>query len=586
MWRKVWSVAVVITILFIYCSTIQAQKHEDRIVFISYVNGDPEIFLMEGKDGKPIQLTKQGQDDANKSSPALSPDGERVAFVSSVGMGPNIYVMDIKDCKPEQLVSGYGCPDWSPDGRRIVCTHEDDIYIMDEDGGNLTRLTEIGGVHYPQWSPDGKSILFVYQVDQMAQEQMAVLDIKSRQIMEFAGTKSPRSPCIWSSDGQRIAFVTYKSSSRPNIYVMDAGGGSVKQLTNSPNEDVYPAWSPDGSKVAFSRVDNGQADIYMMDADGNNVQQITDSPEAEMQLDWSPDGKKLVFVSADLILPTIYVIDADGNNRRRLIEGSGVYAFPDWLPSGQIGFMSYEDGSIYVVDADGGVPELVIENQRKLAMMIPTWSPDGKRIAYQIVTASGTKQGIYVSDLDGGNERLVIDVADPFDGGFLSWSPDGRKLATSRSKEGRVLVHIVDVESGDAVCIGDADTFSEQVTPAFSPDGRKIVFSAAAERDGPGYWIYVMNADGSNPRTIGSIDPVMHVEGMTWSPDSSEILFSGRVSGLPDIYRMNVQTGEVEIWQENAADPDWVDPGFSFSIDPRRKLLTTWGKIKQALTEQ
>jgi len=92
--------------------------------------------------------------------------------------------------------------------------------------------------------------------------------------------------------------------------------------------------------------------------------------------------------------------------------------------------------------------------------------------------------------------------------------------------------------------------------------------------------------DGSNSQAIGPVEPIRREIEMTWSPDGSQILFSGRnKDDVRLIYRMDMQTGQSERWYENADTPDWIDPRSFFSVNPCSKLLIFWGKIKQAPAE-
>ena len=158
------------------------------------------------------------------------------------------------------------------------------------------------------------------------------------------------------------------------IYVMDADGGNQQNLTNDPNDDWSPSWSPDGERIVFSSNRDGNRDgnrnnyeIYVMDADGNNQQRLTDNDFYDSAPSWSPDGKRIVFTSrrdghfiGDFGLSSeIYVMDADGKNTRRLTNNRKRDSSPSWSPDGKwIVFASDRKGDdvnyeIYVMDADG-----------------------------------------------------------------------------------------------------------------------------------------------------------------------------------------------------------------------------------------
>jgi TolB protein len=587
---KVGSVAFAMALLFVLRGAGITQADSEKIVFTFYENNEGRIFLMEGEGSVPVQLS----DGVNSYHPALSPDGKRVAFVAE----GDVFVLDIESGDMKQLTerkigTSFYHPDWSPDGKRIVCIHKNNIYIMDSNGENLTQLAGRGGPYGPywppSWSPDGKSVLFTYWA--MTGWEVMAVDVKSGQTMVLAGFDSDLHvyaylPCP-SPDGRQIAFVGSPMMIPNHLYVMDADGGNVKRLTHSLVMDFEPVWSPDGTEIAFRRsFPDEESGIYVMNADGSGMRNIGGGT----RVDWSPDSRKLVFVSYVNRISTLFVVDSDGRNRRELIREFGAYSSPDWLSDGRIAFTSHEDGGIYTVDANGDNRELLIEGELniddngELRMSNPVWSPDIKKVVYQARDTDTGIRRLYISDFDGRNERFIMDVKS-----YVyrpSWSPDGKRIVIGhQSEQGGKLVHIVDAESGDAVCLGDAGAFLEQDSPCFSPDGRRIVFSGRKDKTD---WIYVMNADGSDQRPIGPTKLTQKVTDMTWSPDGSQILFSecddffgGEIRSV--IYRMDTQTGRVEVWLESAQYPDWIGPSRpDFSVTPRSKLLTTWGKIKQS----
>jgi RNA polymerase sigma factor (sigma-70 family) len=231
-----------------------------------------------------------------------------------------------------------------------------EIYVMDTDGGNVRRLTNNPADDIrPVWSPDGKSIAFGSMRDGNWQIYLMSPDGKNQRRISNDRAGDP----AWSPDGQKIAFSSARDGNS-EIYVMDADGKNVRRLTNNPATDGFSDWSPDGQSIAFRSKRDGNDEIYVMDADGSNQRNLTNNPADEMCPAWSPDGQSIAFNSNRNGNHKVYIMDVDGSNPRRLTNNPANEGVPAWSPDGQrIAFVSERDGGngnsdkIYVMDADG-----------------------------------------------------------------------------------------------------------------------------------------------------------------------------------------------------------------------------------------
>ena len=204
------------------------------------------------------------------------------------------------------------------------------------------------------------------------------------------------------------------------IWVMNADGSGQRRLTTNTSDDFGIAWSPDGTRLLFGASQfepdsSGQLtlrsqDILVIDVDGRGQPRRFAPAGMRAQFpSWSADGGSIVFHGRDGALPQdIFVMDSAGGNVRRLTRDASIDARPSWSPDGRrIAFQSDRDGSfeIHVMDADGSNVTQLTHGDSAVASQAPAWSPDGKRILFQ--RARGGNTEIHVMNADGSGETRL-----------------------------------------------------------------------------------------------------------------------------------------------------------------------------------
>jgi Tol biopolymer transport system component len=227
--------------------------------------------------------------------------------------------------------------------------------------------------------------------------------------------------------------------------------------------------------------------IFAMNEDRSNLSRITKGDEtSEFDAVYSPDGKRIAFAAVTQkkehgILPVtaIFVMNSDGSERKQLTKGAPM-------------------------------------------TVTPAWSPDGKRIVYGTVgpiDEKPRKTNIFVMDANGENAKALDE------GAFPAWSPDGKHIAFARMDKDLGTLHIRPVDGGEPKELGKSRV---GVMAAFSPDGKRIAYvGPPPEKDEglkfPGPQIYVMNADGSDPKQVTKAE--IGALGARWSADGKRLFF-------------------------------------------------------------
>ena len=230
----------------------------------------------------------------------------------------------------------------------------------------------------------------------------------------------------------RIAFVSSREGHVHilNIFVMSSDGSGITQLTNTDHYDGEPAWSSDGSRIAFISARDDNSEVYVMDHDGSDQTRLTHTPATEGRPQWSPDGSSISFISDRDGNYDLFVMNADGTGQTNLTNHPAFDGAATWSPDGQqLAFASNRTGTgfdIYLMDPDGdNVTRLTADPSDEAG---PAWSPDGTQIAFFSGSFDTRKYGLFIMDADASNRMRLAD-ANGHVGFIPAWSPDGNSIA-------------------------------------------------------------------------------------------------------------------------------------------------------------
>jgi len=460
------------------------------VAFAHASEAGADIYLQGVGGTNAINLTKTAA--ARNLWPAFSPDGERLAFWSD-RQGGGVYVMGRTGESARRLTDFGEQPSWTPDGRHlVVCTSSVDLPLLKSGVGQLWIIDVEGGT-------------------------------PPRRIEGPYDVMTPRV----SPDGRRIAYWGFASATDPNreVWTVSIDGGTPERVTSDPAVDWNPVWAPDGQSLYFLSDRGGTMQIWQVPIDERSgrvrgtPQSLTTPSRFVAHLTVSGDGRRLAYSSMDL-----------GSNIRRygfnpaggieagagmpVTAGSRAWTTPSPSPDGSmIAFTStigQED--VFVARADGtDVTQLTSDSARDRS---PKWSPDGRTLAFH--SDRGGTFSIWTIEADGSGLTRVLDPG--ADGVIIPvWSPDGKRLAVSQG----TAIHRLAIVERTATGWGPP-----QLVPAALPGFAATSWSADGE------WILGMNI-GSGWKLDALYLPTMRYQTLVsepgawpvWLPDSRRFLF-------------------------------------------------------------
>lgn len=264
------------------------------------------------------------------------------------------------------------------------------VFTSTQDGGarhifvaRSTGITDLTGVSspadqlQPRFSPDGREILFTDEAPGLPNSEIYVMGADGRQPTALTNTPTGNSDATWSPDGTQVAFVSVRTGGVPNIYVMRTDGTGLHQITHDAAGKSELSWSPEGQRIAFVRepAGGGDREIYAIRADGSGLSDLSNDPTSDdLEPAWSPDGSQIAFSGP--LHPSgstggdLWLMDADGSNKRPLVHlmnGDSDGAYPAWSPDGSTIAFTANDGTgyyhVWSVPAAGGTNSELITNR-------------------------------------------------------------------------------------------------------------------------------------------------------------------------------------------------------------------------------
>jgi TolB protein len=263
---------------------------------------------------------------------------------------------------------------------------------------------------------------------------------------------------------------------------------TVTRLTTDGLFKQRPAWSPDGSWLAFTRHEGTSIAIFLRSFDGMQEKRLTTRTDPESDASWSPDGKRLAFCF-DKTVPNqgdmdIYTIGIDGDDLRPVLVTDGKLSHEEW----------------------------------------PAWSPDGQWIA--LTSTRDGNQELYIVRPDGKDQRRLTN--DPSIDAHPAWSPDSQRIVFATNRWGDLELAIINADGTGLTRLSNSPGLDDY--PAWSPDGRHIAFTTNRDRN---FEIYTCHSDGTHPQNQTN-HPVLD-NFPAWTPSGALTFVSNRDGGF-DIY--------------------------------------------------
>ncbi|MFN0277281.1 MAG: winged helix-turn-helix domain-containing protein [Pyrinomonadaceae bacterium] len=423
--------------------------------------GENQIYLYTLATGENVKLTNTKA--FGNADPSFSPDGKQIAFVTFHHGNAEIYTMNTDGSNVRRVTNHPAFdhyPVFTPDGTAIAFqsnreNERSEIYLQnletDSPPVKISNLEGETGIGPKCWSADGAEILLFNNQTGKSQIVRAEVEPYRARIVLSDAEADLNLPRL-APDGSSVLYQARLADRSVELRITDLETQATKTIFKTapdtlPNHLLLPAWSPDGGSIVFNNKTNGNSEIFIINADGTDLRNLTNEPLMDSYPVFSPDGSEIIFTRHFYDKTRLYRMDLNGSNQRLIKEKEGYEGSAAFSPDGSVlafaGDRVTADSSgldIYMLGFRNPTDETRL-TARRFHENSPAFSPDGKRIAF-VSTADGNAE-IYLMNADGtGVLRLTHTKTEEAAPQFTS---DGKKLIFAANRGGKFAIYEIEL---------------------------------------------------------------------------------------------------------------------------------------------